>query len=54
MIAHEIAGVLLATIVAVAFISAIQPGSQMGSLLSSSTSGWATVLNALKPTQAGA
>lgn len=51
MIAHEVAGVLIATIVAVAFVSAIQPNSQMASLLSSSTSGWANVLNAIRGQQ---
>jgi hypothetical protein len=54
MIAHEVAGVLIATVVAVAFISAIQPGSQMGTLLSSSLSGWSGVLNSIRGTQPGA
>ena len=54
MIAHEVAGVLVATIVAVAFISAIQPNSQMGTLLSNSLQGWAGVLNSIRGTQAGA
>lgn len=47
MIAHEIAGVLVATIVAVAFVSAIQPGSQMGTLLTNSLQGWSDVLGAI-------
>ena len=48
MVAHEIAGVLVATLVALAFVSAIQPNSQMASLLNSSTQGWANILNAVR------
>lgn len=44
MIAHEVAGILVATVIAVAFVSAISPGSQMGTLLQNSLSGWNSVL----------
>ena len=47
MIVHEVAGIAIATVVAVAFVSAIQPNSQMATLLSNSLSGWAGVLNAI-------
>lgn len=53
MVAHEIAGVLIATIVAVAFVSAIQPGSQMGTLLTNSLQGWTGVLGAISGRGAG-
>ena len=48
MIGHEIAGVAVATIVAVAFISALQPNSQMATILSSATGGWANILNSVR------
>lgn len=48
MVGHEIAGVAVATIVAVAFISALQPNSQMATILNSATSGWATILNSVR------
>ena len=44
--AHEVAGVLIATVVALAFISAIQPNSQMAKILSASAGGWSGILGA--------
>jgi hypothetical protein len=45
MIGHEIAGVLVATIILVAFVTAVSPNSQMGNILTSSASGWSQILN---------
>jgi hypothetical protein len=48
MIGHEIAGVLVATVVAVAFVTALQPNSQMANILGSASSGWAQILNSVR------
>lgn len=48
MIVHEVAGVLVASLMVLAFVSAIQPNSQMASILKASTSGWSTVLNSVR------
>lgn len=48
MIGHEIVGVLVASIVAVAFVSVVvNPNSQMGTLLSNSLGGWSSVLGTI-------
>jgi hypothetical protein len=44
VVAHEIAGVFVATLVALVFVSALQPNSQMATILSSATSGWSSIL----------
>jgi hypothetical protein len=45
MIGHEIAGVLVATIILVAFVTAVSPNSQMGNILTSSAQGWSSILS---------
>lgn len=55
MLAHEAIGLLVATVVAVAFVTAVtSPSSQMSQLLQSSTAGWANVLTAIRGGTTGA
>jgi hypothetical protein len=45
MVTHEIAGVLVASLVTLAFITAVaNKNSQMASILTSATSGWTNIL----------
>lgn len=46
MIMHEVAGVLIASLMVVAFATALNPNSQMAQILTSSASGWAGILGA--------
>jgi hypothetical protein len=47
LVAHEIAGVAVATIIGLVFVSALKPNSSMASILNSVTGGWATILNSV-------
>ncbi len=47
MNAHEIAGVLVASIVAVVIVRAFAPGSTAGTLVQNSLSGWSGVLQSI-------
>lgn len=49
MVTHEIAGVLVASLVTLAFITAVaNKNSQMANILSSATSGWTNILGAVR------
>jgi len=48
MVVHEIVGLGVASLLVVAFISALQPNSQMATILNSATSGWANILNSVR------